>query len=240
MKILLPFVFLLASCASAPPLTTPPSIFKEVVEKNRSIPELGKPSSAVIGSNMYEDFRYTESTLYKVTLLGDAKGIMDFNAKPELPSGFQHHLFKTSSDSLNAICPDEAIRAAVPGSFKFCLVDTKNNGEFDSSMFTQRLKYFPLDKPVKYKIEKNDGVPLTASNDRRLKIHVIYQGVNKGSIKISFREFYDGVARPAFTQDISYDLIPGGETIVAFKGMRLKVISADNEKIKYVVLNYFD
>ena len=241
MKILFfPLVILLASCASKPPLTTPPSIFKEAIQKTISTPALGEESSVGIGENMYDDIRYIESSSYLVTLLDDATGMMDFNAKPELPKGFKHYLFKTSVGSLKAVCPEKSIKASVPGSYKFCLVDTKGNGEFDSSMFTERLRYFPLSAPVKYKVEISNEKPTVIPNNRRLKIQPIYQGVSKGSIKISFREFYDGLARPAFTQDISYDLNPGEETFIAFKGMKIKVISADNEKISYQIVSYFD
>lgn len=43
------------------------------------------------------------------------------------------------------------------------------------------------------------------------------------------------MARPAFTQDISYDLEADGSTIVAFKGLRIPITKTSPAEIEYVV-----
>ena len=43
--------------------------------------------------------------------------------------------------------------------------------------------------------------------------------------------------RPAFTQDIQYDLKESN--IIGFKGVRIEIIEATNRHIKYKVLNSF-
>lgn len=66
-------------------------------------------------------------------------------------------------------------------------------------------------------------------------VDVLYQGTSKGEAKISYREFSAGIARPAFTQDVAYELAPDGSTMIAFKGMRIKVLKATGQNIRYIV-----
>lgn len=66
---------------------------------------------------------------------------------------------------------------------------------------------------------------------------LIYNGKIGNKINISYREFSSGIARAAFTNNVEYDL--STSNIIAYKGSRLKVLSANNESIKYKVLSYF-
>ena len=66
-------------------------------------------------------------------------------------------------------------------------------------------------------------------------VDVLYQGTSKGEVKISYREFSHGLARAAFTQDVSYELDPDGTAVIGFKGMRIKVLKATGHDIKYIL-----
>lgn len=63
---------------------------------------------------------------------------------------------------------------------------------------------------------------------------LVYGGVAKGVVSITYREFVNDMARPAFTQTLSYDLSDGDE--LAYRGARLKVLSANNTGLRFVVL----
>jgi hypothetical protein len=65
----------------------------------------------------------------------------------------------------------------------------------------------------------------------RTEIH--YGGAAKGVISLQYREFADNLARPAFSQDATFDLAEGNE--IAFKGMHMKVLGTSNAGIKYVI-----
>lgn len=67
---------------------------------------------------------------------------------------------------------------------------------------------------------------------------LIYSGISNGSISVLYREFYDDMARPAFSQDLRYDLKDGDE--IGYKGSRFKVIKASNTGLKYKVLKSLD
>lgn len=69
------------------------------------------------------------------------------------------------------------------------------------------------------------------------KQEFIYNGKVGNGIKFVYREFADDFARPAFTQELQYDL--SESKIIGFRGLRLEVIKATNTDIDYKVINHF-
>lgn len=78
--------------------------------------------------------------------------------------------------------------------------------------------------------------PSVSPNDFQQTL--IYSGRVGDKIKVSYREFSNNMARDAFTNEAEYDL--SQSNIIAYKGARLEVIEADNEKIRYRVLANFN
>lgn len=70
------------------------------------------------------------------------------------------------------------------------------------------------------------------------KRELIYGGVSGNTVSISYREFSDGTARPAFTQDLKYDL--SESKIIGYRGARFEVAKASNTVLKYKVLKPLD
>lgn len=70
------------------------------------------------------------------------------------------------------------------------------------------------------------------------KRELVYSGVSQNTISILYREFSNDMARPAFSQDLKYDLTQGKE--IGFKGARFEVIKANNTGIVYKVLKPLD
>ena len=67
---------------------------------------------------------------------------------------------------------------------------------------------------------------------------LIYSGVAKGVVTLVYREFVNDLARPAFTQTLTYDLSEGDE--IGYRGARLKVLRATNMSIRYTMLKAMD
>jgi hypothetical protein len=67
---------------------------------------------------------------------------------------------------------------------------------------------------------------------------LIYSGKVGDKITLGYREFFNEVARPAFSNDVVYDL--SASSILGYKGARLQVINATNTEISYKVLADFD
>jgi hypothetical protein len=66
-----------------------------------------------------------------------------------------------------------------------------------------------------------------------IKEELIYNGKSKDIIKVSYREYRNEFARPAFYQDLSYDIAES--KTVGFRGMMIEVMEATNQSITFVV-----
>ena len=66
---------------------------------------------------------------------------------------------------------------------------------------------------------------------------LVYNGRVGDAIKFVYREYRNNYARPAFTQEVQYDLSVSDE--IGFQDLRLKVISATNTDITYILLRSF-
>ena len=78
--------------------------------------------------------------------------------------------------------------------------------------------------------------PLLSANDFQQTL--IYSGRVDDRIRVSYREFSGNTARAAFSNEAEYDL--SVSDTIANKGARIRVISADNEKIQYEVMSNFN
>jgi hypothetical protein len=78
----------------------------------------------------------------------------------------------------------------------------------------------------------------TLTGPESFQRELVYSGVAKGVITILYREFLGGVARPAFSQEVHFDLSEGSE--IGYKGARFKVLKANNVGITYTVTKGLD
>ena len=67
---------------------------------------------------------------------------------------------------------------------------------------------------------------------------LIYNGRVGNKINIGYREFSGSTARPAFNNNVEYDL--STSDTIAYRGARLKVLKADNSTITFTVLSNFN
>lgn len=66
---------------------------------------------------------------------------------------------------------------------------------------------------------------------------LIYSGRIGNKINISYREFSNNIARPAFNNNVEYDLSTSNQ--IGYKGALIEVIKADNNSITYKVIHNF-
>lgn len=67
---------------------------------------------------------------------------------------------------------------------------------------------------------------------------LIYSGRIGSRIRFGYREFSNNLARPAFNNDVEYDLRES--QTIAYKGAVIEVIEATNQYIKYIVKSNFN
>ncbi|MQA19166.1 hypothetical protein [Rugamonas rivuli] len=78
----------------------------------------------------------------------------------------------------------------------------------------------------------------TSYSPQSLQQTLLYNGKIGNRITLSYREFSQDLARPAFTNEVAYDL--SESKILGYKGARLEVISATNTELTYRVVAGFD
>jgi hypothetical protein len=72
------------------------------------------------------------------------------------------------------------------------------------------------------------------------RYEVLFSGAGGGVMRLLYREFSHDLARPAFSQELTYDLPPAGETLtVTVKGARFEITKAGNSGLDYRVLDGF-
>lgn len=67
---------------------------------------------------------------------------------------------------------------------------------------------------------------------------LLYNGRVGNKINIGYREFSNNTARPAFNNDVEYDLEQS--STIAYKGALIEVLKADNLSITYKLIKNFD
>ena len=89
--------------------------------------------------------------------------------------------------------------------------------------------------------ERADGVRRTVcsvlSSDS-FQQTLIYSGKVGAKVRIGYREFSNNSARPAFNNDVDYDL--SQSKVIGYKGARIEIIEATNEYVKYKVISNFN
>lgn len=237
--------FTLPLCSAVAPATDPNSDLARRRDEMVSLPLVGVESEAEVGQSMVLKLNYTA---YAGSL--DLKAPIEFAGRPagsnrgnkedwkvSVPSG--RYLLASTMNPYNAVsafvAPDVKPRRASddavyptavvglrPGIDTLELVWVKDRGLWNSG-------------PITAPFSLNYCAIVSAGNFRR---ELVYSGVSKGTVSLSYREFVTDMARPAFTQDLRYDLAEGDE--IGFRGARFKVLKATNTMIRYQVLKPLD
>ncbi len=80
-------------------------------------------------------------------------------------------------------------------------------------------------------------VTKTQEKESNLSQEFVYNGRIGNELKFIYREYKSNLARPAFTQELVYDL--GISEEIGFRDLKLKIISASNLDIQYEVISNF-
>ena len=73
------------------------------------------------------------------------------------------------------------------------------------------------------------------ATDESFREELIYTGRTGVTVAITYREYKKEFARPAFYQNLTYDVSQSQE--VVFRNYRLKLLAADNAGIKFIVIS---
>lgn len=127
------------------------------------------------------------------------------------------------------------------------VTDLENNGGIvvpKNKEFTRTVFRNPNRTDIAFLSENSQNI-LFEKIDNKIIPHkdsfireLIYTGISKNVISIVYREYSNDLARPAFSQELKYDL--GEGFVIGYKGARFEVIKATNTGITYKVLKQLD
>lgn len=201
---------------------TAPKYNYQAVSQNVSKPPIGSVNEAYVGDKMLTQGVFTEREAY---FIPEAKKKFMLT----IPKGFY---LKTGEDAkgsyyqaINNI-PDGAI---IPGGGIQSILVTPQNDLCFIDIYFNKVCHF-----------KNIGEKrkISVANDNSFQQTLIYSGKVGNKINIGYREFSSSIARPAFNNDVEYDL--NESKTIGYKGALLEVIDANNQSIKYKVLKNFN
>lgn len=153
------------------------------------------------------------------------------------PAGSLPKLPMYCSERHTVLAGTGAVLLGAPGWKGYlCLQDSKQNGRFDT--IVQRGHRLP-DRIVStpYTVSKDTVKEVLES--KPFTMEILYQGAGGGVLRLSYREYMENVARPAFQQDATFDLEKGEATRLLFKGAEIEVFEAGNRGIRYRILSPF-
>ena len=227
--------FLVVACAPPPVRGT---FMSALIDTKPIVFPLNQVRTSEVGEATYEQGEATVTRERKAKILAPVTANLELGHSLKLATGAGGPLLTRSEGGEPALCfATSGVGQAVTimsasGVTIACLVDTDKDGTFDYSMFATREKYFDLPHKVPYSVTVEEKA---AERKGALRVDFIYQGFARGVLRFSYREFRDGLARPAFTQDLTYEADSDGKAVIGFKGMRMQVLKATNQNVTYIV-----
>jgi hypothetical protein len=235
------FLLVVTGCASTSftRLSLSP-VTQTAYEKTQIYPPLGVEAKAELGVPMIKTFLVAEMPAYE--LIAQFRHITNYRDNLrmaiDVPSGI---LELVSSDSNGGkffqspsgitISYETNQQFANPETFKGG-IHIANNGAMSVLWFWEEDKLANLSSIANFpaKLIMSERAPRVALFQREL----VYSGSTQSTLSLLYREFKDSLARPAFTQDLKYDVAKG--SVIGFNGARFEIIEAGNTSIKYRVL----
>lgn len=122
-------------------------------------------------------------------------------------------------------------------------VTTAEAGIYVTNLDPKKTEIYVLPADLKPLSYSRDGIPFTKSSHQKrdelsFKKELVYTGISQNVVSILYREFKEDIARPAFSQDLKYDL--SESKIIGYRGARFEIIKATNQGLTYKTLKQLD
>ena len=177
-------------------------------------PPSGVERTATIGSPVMEKFRF-DSVKVGIADSDVVKGTLTGNIRIEAGEP----LYQVQSRAKYKACSQNGP----------CALDDDGDGTFDRIALDDVVRAFKLNVPVRYQI-KDAVAPSSSGNFKQV---VSYLGVSGDTLRLSYREFLNDMARPAFTEELTFPITKTFPQGLAFKDVRMTIIGIDGLGLRY-------
>ena len=196
-------------------------------------PPIGTVQTAVVGDVLYSEFEYTGNSGAVATSAFE-QGI-GLGGSVTVPVGTP--LYASDIDGRKGYCT-AALTYSDPlvGPYRgTCWFDANSDKRFEEFWV------MPGAVPITYETD----VPLAYRSTEMsntaggYKNEIVYQGLDGNVLRMLYREYVDNMARPAFQQELTYNVNPAGPTQIRFRSVSMEVTSAQGSDITYTVKSGF-
>lgn len=184
--------------------------------------EVGTVARAYVGDVIYQSFdikeRFEGYVTGQVKVGGITINLADTRVERMLIDGNDGAITRdriTGGNWLSGIITQPSI----------LLIDSDDDGMFDE-VFHPSFTKEKLKTPIIVDWEQSN-------RSKGFRRELIYQGRAGNNLKLFFREFADDFRRPAYDQEVQYDL--SESELVQFKGLTISVEEANNEYLVYTI-----
>lgn len=169
---------------------------------------------------LYEDIQHEGLNHSKVCVYEIKAGTY------ELVGASKHGLLYSKPNGLRQIVTTAKIDRFVDGGL-YIAKDKKRLG-----IYNQSSQYM---EPIEHNI-KIEPVITYHHSEANYKRQIIYTGRSGNTLHLEYREFLNDMARPAFSQELTFDV--SVEKVVGYKSALFEVIDASNTSLTYKVIQH--
>lgn len=210
------FLLILAGCASVPENYAP--VMVEISE-----PPIGSVNTIAVGDYMVRQGTYIEREAIRVTQTGKSL------AYDIMPGVYEKKGQSKDGTSYYPVAGGARVKkAALADPWNYVLVNDKNQLCIITAFSAESCTSGGVWEKTMH----------AATSDNSFQQSLIYSGQVGNKINVGYREFSNSVARPAFNNDVEYDL--NDSKIIGYRGARLEVYEATNEIITFKLISNFN
>lgn len=216
-------------CSTIPTISTIPIEFESPDKTVLSFPDIGVETTCNVG-----DFLISQGE----EISGQGIVMSKDYVSGAVIIGYGHYILKGKSSDYLIFEPIDADISSQGKSVEGrpCLALNTLTNELRFTYINVGAVYIGSLNPIipadHFKLE-----PVSVKSKNDFQQTLIYMGKEGNTIKMSYREFSNDLARPAFTTDISYDLDESHDII--YKNAQITIIAATSANITYKVLHNF-
>lgn len=184
-----------------------------------SFPEVGVPNTIPAGGTIYS---YVKMYAIPGARLDADTKAGDWLVERPVPAGTE--LVPVNTRAAFKAC------APYPGSLEAngpCFLDDDGNGTFDRQARDNITIERKLKPPVPYSL-----VDVSVLRSDAFKRVILFQGANSDSLRFSYREFNDDMARPAFTEELTIPREPF-PAMIMLKNLQIEVLGVSGMGLQY-------
>jgi hypothetical protein len=192
-----------------------------VENRDGSAPRIATEATASVGDTVFERYRYS-AVRVAVPRSGFEKNT-GLGGRTSIPAG--EPLPISRDDGKVVAC------SVNKSNHMNCMIDRDGDGKFerlgeDAGFVTQK-----IEPPVEY-----DRAEVAVSDGPSFRRSISYVGRTSTNLRFGYREFVNDMARPAFAEELTFEVPTTFPDIIVFRDLQIEVLGVSNAGLRYRIV----